>query len=205
MKARILLFVFILFTVFSFATPVFAQLANPQFGFQAGSVFSTAGSSGNMFTNSLTPRLNFGISKDFHLEVGTIFSSTRFNGFTPYYGMHPQGSESMLIDRQSGVFSATMYAFGAYQLNPRLTVSGGTWFERSSFDMSQNTMNPYQFSQNPRGMMLGLDYKVTENLRFGVEVSASSGVSPMTPGLFQHSAFPGRSHNHNPFHRYSRW
>ena len=205
MKARILFFGILLSAVLSFTSPVSAQSANPQFGVWAGSVFSSAGSSGNMFANSLAPRLNWGISEDLYLEVGTIFSSARFSGFAPYFGMHSYGSELLLFDQPSGMFSTTMYAFGAYQLNPRLIVSGGTWFERTNYDMSQNAMNPYSINHNPRGMMLGLDYKVTENLRFGFEVSASSGISPMAPGLYQRSAFPGGVYNHNPFHRYGRW
>ncbi len=204
MKARILLFVLVMVVALS-ATPGFAQFNNPQFGMQFGSSFTTAGASGSLFANSITPRLNMDVGKDFHLEVGTIFTTSRFNGVAPGYGMHAYGSESLLFDQPSGMNSATTYAFGVYRLNPKLSISGGTWFERNNFDMSQTTMNPYAMSHNPRGMMLGLDYKVTENLRFGVEVSASSGVSPMTPGLFQQSAFPGGFHSHNPFHRYNRW
>ncbi len=204
MKVRIPLLVFVLFVAL-FATPGFAQFNTPQFGMQFGSSFTTAGASGSLFSNSIAPRLNMDVGKDFHLEVGTIFTTSRFNGVAQGYGMHAYGSESLLFDQPSGMNSATTYAFGVYRLNPKLSISGGTWFERTSFDMSETTMNPYAMSYNPRGMMLGLDYKVTENLRFGVEVSASSGVSPMTHGLYQHSAFPGGFHNHNPFHRSGRW
>ncbi len=205
MKARMFIFSFILaVALFSFA-PATAQLSNPEFGMQAGTVFSTSGPAGSLFTNSLAPNLNFGITKDFHLEVGTIFSTTRFNGFTPHEGMFLHGSESMLFNQPSRMHSTTMYAFGVYRVNPKLSISGGTWFERTQFDMSQTNMNPYASNYNPKGMMLGLDYRVTENLRFGVEVSASSGMSPFAPGFYQHQASPGGFYNHNPFHRYSRW
>ena len=205
MKARFYIFSIILIVHLAIAMPVSAQFNNPQFGMQFGSMFAAGGASGNMFANSIAPRMNMDLSKDFHLEVGTIFTTSRFTGNAPNFGMLAYGNESTLFDQPSAMNSATMYAFGVYRLNPKLSISGGTWFERTSFDMSQTTMNPYQISNNPRGMMLGLDYKVTENLRFGVEVSASSGVSPMTPGLYQHSAFPGGFHGHNPFHRYGRW
>jgi hypothetical protein len=205
MKTRILISCIVIAVVLLFTSPAVAQFTNPQFGMQFGSVLSSTGGFGNSFTNSIAPRLNLGVTKDFHLEVGTIFSSTRFNGAIPFYGVQPNGNETSLFNQNSGMFSTTMYAFGVYQVNPRLSISGGTWLERTNFDMTETAMNPYPFDNNPRGMMLGLDYKVTENLRFGFEVSASSGMSPMSPGLYQHSAFPGGYNNRNPFSRYGRW
>ncbi len=205
MKTRFYIYGIIFTVCLAFTAQVNAQFANPRFGMQFGSMFTAGGAYGNMFSNSIAPRLNMDLSKDFHLEVGTIFSTSRFSG-SPGQGLFSYGSESTLFDQPAAMNSATMYAFGVYRLNPKLSISGGTWFERTNFDMSQTTMNPYAMNQNPRGMMLGLDYRVTENLRFGVEVSASSGMSPMTaPGLYQHSAFPGGFYNHNPFHRYGRW
>lgn len=206
MKTRFYIYCIIFAAFMAVAAPLNAQFASPRFGMQFGSMFTAGGSYGNMFSNSIAPRLNMDLSKDFHLEVGTIFSTSRLSGYNANQGLFSPGSEFMLFDQPTSMNTATMYAFGVYRLNPKLSISGGTWFERSSFDMSQTNMNPYAMNHNPRGMMIGLDYRVTENLRFGVEMSASSGMSPMTaPGLFQHSAFPGGFYNHNPFHRYGRW
>jgi len=205
MKTRVLLSCIVIVVVLIFTNPAVAQFTNPQFGMQFGSVLSTTGGFGNSFSSSIAPKFNLGITKDFHLEVGTIISSTRFNGVMPFYGVQPNGNEASLFNQSSGMLSATMFAFGVYQVNPRLSISGGTWLERTHFDMTETAMNPYAFDKNPRGMMLGLDYKVTENLRFGFEVSTFSGVSPLAPGIYQHSAFPGTYNNRDPFSRYGRW
>ncbi len=175
--------------------------------FTAGTSFSSFSGAGGMFTNRLAPRLNLDMGKDFHLEVGTIFSSSRISGMP--VGLVPEatlrGSGAMFQQADGHLFSTTVYALGAYQLSPRLSIHGATWFERNNLDMQDMpVMNPHAVSQSPQGMMLGFDYQVTENFRFGAEVNVSSGYNPYTPMHFQQSPF-GRFHNPSPFHRPGRW
>ncbi len=175
--------------------------------FTAGTSFSSFSGAGGMFTNRLAPRLNLDMGKDFHLEVGTIFSSSRISGMP--VGLVPegtlQGSGATFQQADGHLFSSTVYALGAYQLSPRLSIHGATWFERNNLDMQDMpVMNPHAVSQSPQGMMLGFDYQVTENFRFGAEVNVSSGYNPYAPMHFQQSPFGG-FHNPSPFHRPGRW
>ncbi len=175
------------------------------FSLTAGSSFSSFSGAGGMFSSSIAPRLNWDMTKDFHLEIGTIFSSSRISdmpmGLSPmqsYGGMMPQGDVNL--------FSSTVYAMGAYQVSPRLSIHGATWFERTSFDMMDDmpAMNAQATGHNPQGMLLGFDYKVTENFRFGAEVNVSAGYNPYGPMNFQQSPFGG-FHSPSPFHRSGRW
>lgn len=182
MKMRVRLSGVILFLFLLYAASVNAQLPTPHFGVQLGSSFSSFGSRGSMFSQTLAPSLNWDMNENFHLEVGTIFSFGRMNAAMP---------DALLAGNMQNLSSTTMYAFGVYRVNPRLSISGATWFEQADLPLFDASMTPHIMQHNPRGMMLGLDYKVTDNLRFGFEVSSSSGLSPWSPGLFRSYGFPG--------------
>ncbi len=167
--------------------------ARPAFGMQMGSTFST-GFGGSMFTQSFAPHLQFRPGQNFSLMVGTIFSTSNISGVAPMF-MNVSGAE--MPDR---FLSNTMYAFGAYQLNPRLTITGGAWTEQNNFNMMHNQMNPQAFDMNARGMMMGMDLRITENLRFGAEVSFSRGHNPFNP----YSRGAGH-YSSNPFQRRYPW
>ncbi len=194
MQINLLAVLFLLFV----ATTAPAQNGTPHFGFQVGSSFSMMGSAGSMFTHSLAPVMNWDMSEKFSLQVGTVFSTSSMNGLMP---ADSRFSGSQLFNHNAGnnFSSMTVYAFGAYQLNPRLIITGGTWVEQSGFDFMGSALDSRNH-YNPQGMMLGLDYKVTDNLRFGFEVSTSRGNNPYSPIFYQQNAYPG-GFNRNPFHR----
>ncbi len=199
MKLRIHISCLVFCVFLLVATPADAQNTTPHFGLELGTAFGTAGSGTSLFSHSLAPSISWGISKDFQFVAGTIFTSARMNGLMPHYG----SSKHALFGNQPTLMqSTTVYAFGVYHLNQRISISGGTWFERSHFDMHDSFLNPYATQQNPQGMMLGLDYRVNENLRVGFEINASRGVSPFYPTSFQHSPFYGNFNNHRSFRHY---
>lgn len=184
---------------------VFAASA-PFFSVDVGSSFTTAGPAGSFFAHRVAPRLGLAPRNDLQLYVGTVFTSTRMNnmqGLFPY-GSQLTGGEQMITGSDGSLFSATIYAYGAYKVNPRLSITGGTWVERTGFDMQHMYPEPMALQQNPRGMMLGFDYKVSENFRFGAEVSVSSGISPYAPMHFQQHPFGG-FHHPSPFRRTGPW
>ncbi len=199
MKIQIQLNLLVVLFLLLVATTAPAQNSTPHFGLQVGSSFSTMGSSGNMFSQSVAPAMQWDMTEKFSLQVGTIFSSSRVSGFIP--GQTPFPGSMPFNDISDNRFtSMTMYAFGAYQLNPRLVITGGTWFEQSGFDFMGSTLETGN-AYTPQGMMLGLDYRVTENLRFGIEVSSSRGYNPYMPNFYQQNVYP-TGFNRNPFSRF---
>ncbi len=161
---------------------------SPLFGMTMGSSFTTGFAGSSLFTQSVAPHLTLRPGQNFSLVVGSVFSTGSFGGSSPV-GMY---SGAGAPDR---MFSTTVYALGAYQVNPRLVITGGAWTERNNMDqmMFGPQMNPQAFDMNPRGMMMGMEYRITENLRFGAEVSVSQGYNPFNPYNTM-----GR-HNNNPF------
>ncbi len=184
--------------------------STPHFGVQMGSMFTSGLKGGSMFTHSVAPSFNWDVSQRFNLHVGTIFSTSQMNGMNPLfpYTPHMAGGESISILDGQRFSSSTFYAVGSYQVSPRLTLIGGTWLERNN--MHDMGMNPQAFDASPRGGMLGFDYRITENFRFGAEFNVSSGYNPFNSlynrgmygdGFDRGSGFYGPS----PFRRGSGW
>ena len=172
-----------------------------KFGMQFGTAFTTGGYGGSMFTNTISPHLGLDVSRDFHLELGTIFSSGQIRGGSTVAPFGLAGDHGAVQNLQGQrMFSTTIYAYGSYKVNPRLSLTGGTWVERRDMGEFDQQMNPMAFDTNPRGMMFGFDYKVTDNLRFGAEINMSSGVNPFNP-LHQHQFSPHRFNSSMPFYR----
>ncbi len=202
MKVRLLLFA--LFSMLSLSAwmPVSAQQVNdspfnsPSFGMSLGSSFSSGFNGGGMFSQSIAPHLQWSPGQRWELVVGTIFSSSQMNGINSF---------SPLLNSQAGaqampqrMFSNTVYASGAYQVNNKLTLTGSTWLEHNNMPQGfEAQMNPMAFGGNGKGMMIGLDYRLNENLRFGAEVRMSSGFNPYSPSFFN----PGRNSVFQP----GRW
>lgn len=204
MKQRVHIACIILCLFLLLASPAHAQQTSPGFGLEVSSMFGKSGAYGNMFSHSLAPNFTWDVSKDFQFVAGTIFSATRFNGLSSHGSF--MGGDQALFGHDGGrMLSSTFYAFGVYHVNQRLSITGGTWFEQSHYNMHDSFLNNhFDMQQNPRGMMLGLDYRVNENVRFGVEVSTSTGYSPFYPMSFQQSPFHSNFHN-NRMIRPNNW
>ncbi len=159
--------------------------ASPVLGVQMSSSFSSGFAGAGMFSQSIAPQVQFKPGKNFSVIAGSILSSSSFSGGNNFLAA-PSAS--------SRFFSTTVYALGAYQLNPRLTLSGGAWGERNNLNdmLTGPQMNPQAFNMNAGGIMMGLDYKITENLRFGAEINVSRGTDPFNPYM-----------NNNPFNSYN--
>ncbi len=206
MKIRVYITCIFLCLVLYLASPVYSQQTAPHVGLEVSSAFGTAGSSASMFSHSLAPNLTWDVSKDFQFVAGTIFSTTRFNGL-PLAASNIGGNQALFGHDGGRMLSSTVYAFGVYHVNQRLSVTGGTWFEHAHYNMHDSFLNnQFDMQQNPKGMMLGLNYRVNENLRFGVEVSTGTGYySPFYPMSFQQSPFHGNFHNNRMLQPHNRW
>lgn len=169
----------------------------PEFGVQLGSSFGTFGSGNSIFSQSVAPHVSWDMNERFSLTAGTILSSYNLGSGAP---MVLSGNGQM--SQSPRKLSSTFYAFGTYRLNTNLTISGGAWTERNNMNMvMQNQMNPQAFNLNSSGMMMGLDYKISENFRVGAEFSISNGgYNPFNP--YYNTMNP--MHN-SPFDRRRAW
>ncbi len=163
------------------------------FGMEMGSSFTTGFGGGSLFSQSFAPHIQFRPGQNFSLVVGSVFSTGSFGGNT---GLSFQQG----VEMPQRLYSTTVYALGAYQVNSRLVITGGAWTEKNNMNMMfAPAMNPQAFDTNPRGMMMGMEYKITDNLRFGAQINVSQGYNPFNPYM---QSGPFQS---NPFHRRSPW
>lgn len=169
---------------------------SPQFGMQMGTSFATGFGGTGFFSQSFAPYLQFRPGQNFAITVGSTLSTGSFAGGNPFLGA--QGNTM-----SNRMYSTTLYALGAYQVNSRLVVTGAAWTERNNLNqtMFQPQMNPQAFNLNAHGMMIGMDYRITENLSVGAEVRMSQGGSFHNPFMHQQSSFQQRS----PMHRNYPW
>ena len=181
------------------------QQSNPHFGLQLGSSFTTGFGAGNLFTQTIAPHLRWDLGQRWSLSVGTLFSSTQMSGFGAFHPMGTSFGTGQSLATPGRLFSATTYSMGAYQVNPRLIISGGAWMEHNNMpDLFQPQMNSQAFNMQGRGMMVGFDYQVTESFSVGAQVRMSSGYNHFNqlyaPRPFHRSMQPG-----NPFFRPAGW
>lgn len=217
MKRNPLIGVLFVFVLILTLTPVSAQQFNeneslfkpepprqgPEFGVQAGTSFSAGSGGFNMFSQSISPHMRWNVSPRWSLTVGTVFSTASINGVNSFNNNPLMGGGFQMGPQRA--FSSTAYAMGSYQLNPRLIISGGAWMEANNMSRSFDVqMNPQAFSMGGKGMMLGMDYRITESLHFGAQVRMSSGYNPFNP-LYNLGPLPGQGFQSSPFNRFGGW
>lgn len=207
MKA-VVFFVIIFFGINAFAgdndplfdpnVPLKSQSSSftPDFGLSIGSSFMQFQGAGSLFTQSIAPTLSWKTSNNFTIQAGVLL--TNYNpgsGFYSNNSMMNTGSGMLETDfAGSNVISSMFFVAGSYHVNSNLTISGAGWYDQNKSSvlfMNQN-MNSMFGSGDIKGMMLGLDYKFSENFRFGAEINFSSGYNPMSPlnqGVFNHGGF----------------
>lgn len=177
---------------------------NPDFGLSIGSSFMSFQGAGSLFSQSIAPTLSWKASDKFSFHAGALL--TNFNpgsGFYSNTSMMNTGSGMFETDfAGSNVISSMFFVAGSYHVNSNLTISGAGYYDQnksSALFMNQN-MNSMFGSGDIKGMMLGLDYKFSENFRFGAEINFSSGYNPMSPfnqGVFNHGGFGMSSFRNN--------
>lgn len=175
------------------ATTGFAS--QPNFGVQIGTSFSTGFSGGMQSTQFVAPNLQWSISPRLHIIAGGIFATGQFSGVSSF---SPMGLNQDMTPIPSQPFAATAYAAGAYQVNDRLTILGAGWMERSNMQHFGMQMNPQAINPMNRGMMVGFNYRITDNLHFGAQVSTQSGFSPFQR-MHHHGGFNPWGNNAMPF------
>ena len=141
----------------------------PDFGLQIGTSFSTGFSGGLHSTQFLAPTIQWSISPRLHIIAGGIFATGQFSGVS---SLNPAGMVSGMTTAVNRPFAATAYAAGAYQVSERLTILGAGWIEHNNMLPLGMRMNPQAVNPMHRGMMVGFQYRITDNLHFGAQVNA---------------------------------
>lgn len=119
-----------------------------------GTSFSTFGPGFNTFGTYIAPEISFPVYKKFSMQVGLGYSSLFFG----------QSGESMFGTNPSQYGS--LYVSGTYQINEKLTIRG-TGYKTFLLNPTpqEETVNPGAMDFSNQGLILDIDYKVSEHFR----------------------------------------
>ena len=122
-----------------------------------GTSFSSFGPGFNSFGTYIAPEISMPISNKFSVQVGLGYSSMFFSA----------PGETMFSQNNSQYGS--IYVSGTYRVNEKLTIRG-TGYKTFLLNPSPSgeTANPYGFDFSKQGVILDVDYKVSDKFRIGV-------------------------------------
>ncbi|HOY30505.1 MAG TPA: hypothetical protein PKW80_01375 [Bacteroidales bacterium] len=126
----------------------------------------------------MSPFLSYSVSPKFRLDVGASyiqgFNNSGKNEF--YFGKNPS--------------CLSVFARGNYLVSDKLLVSGAVY---KTFDLNQpqtSDLNSQKRSLNNYGIMVGAEYKITENLTIGAQLNFSDRNTNYNP-LYPHDNYSG--------------
>jgi len=137
---------------------------------EVGTTFGTSFGSGNYFGTYIAPHFSYKISPRFSLNTGVILSNN-YGGYyyNPFYG-------EQIVTPVSGFTRSFIYIEGAYRLNEKVTVTGAVYKEINLFNNSLPSAQGFNY--DCKGMIMGVDYKLGENVFIRGQIEVSNGQSP---------------------------
>ena len=140
----------------------------------------------------MSPFLSYRVSPKFRLDVGASyiqgFNNSGINDF--YFGKNPA--------------CLSLFARGNYLVNDKLLISGAVY---KTFDLTQpqtSDLNSQKRSLNNYGIMVGAEYKVTENLTIGAQLNFSDRNTNYNPLYPQDNYSGGLQQGINPYCPFSQ-
>jgi len=137
---------------------------------ELGTTFGTTFGNGSYFGTYLSPSISYPVSKRFTLSTGGYLLNTQ--------GINQQ-SEGVIYPYNPFAGSMTrtfLYIKGAYQLNENITLTGAAYKEFNVFNTPQP--NTPGGNYNYEGFIMGVDYKLGDNVFIRGQVEISNGSSP---------------------------
>ncbi len=141
-----------------------------------GYMFSVKGGGGPFMT--LAPHVTYPLTNKLSLSAG--ISGGFGNVYLPY--LASEGQSGMLPMTQMFI-----YASGNYQVNEKLSVSGSAYKRVIDVKNPNSSVHPATSFDN-KGVSVGFNYKITNNISFGAQIHVDSP-SPDYNSLFSPYGF----------------
>jgi len=159
-----------------------------KFRAELGTFFGTGFGSNYYFGTYVSPHLSYRLTPRFTLSAGATLATSFTNTFNQpentgygYPGYYPPRS--------------FVYAKGAYQVNDRLIISSTVYKEVNLFTNQDPAYNG--FESDVKGIIMGVDYKLGDNVFIRGEIEISDGYRPY--GGYPYSGNGFRPGNFNSF------
>jgi len=163
--------------------PVINQQFKPDVSFTLGTSFSSFGPGFNTFGTFVMPEITFPVSEKFAIRTSIGYSNTFYT--TP-------GAEGSLFS-QNNVQYGYLSVSGLYRVNEKLTI-GGTAFKTFDLAPRKDQVNPRAIDFSNEGIMLNLDYKISDHVR----INAAFSYQKRSPYYYYNNG--GFMNNSSPFY-----
>lgn len=169
---------------------------NSRFNLELGTGFSSFSSGASMFGNYIAPSFEYDLNPSLTIIAGGNFSFNQYNNM----------QQSLVVSSntspvQQGLTDYSMYMSGRYMINDNLLMTGSVYSEQGN--LPPLFMNQGVMDYSSRGMSMGLEYKISDNLRFGAEFGVNRTNNPYqlySPFSSPYNSRYGRSgHRFSPF------
>lgn len=117
----------------------------------------------------VAPQFNYTLNPKWSFGGGAVLSNTQIK--SPLYYSNEQTTRNPSL----GFSQSTVYAFGTYRPSERITVNALVY---KSFDISDNSKVQSQinaFNTNVKGVMVNMNYKITEHSSVNIGLNYSDG------------------------------
>lgn len=142
-----------------------------KFNVEVGTTFGTTFGNGSYVGTYVSPHLTVPITNRFSLSTGGYFlNSQAINSNSENSFYNPYNPFS------NGLTRTFIYVEGAYRLTENLTVTGAVYKEFNMFNKPPQGINSGDYDYE--GVIMGVDYKIGENIFIHGQVEFSNGRSP---------------------------
>ena len=145
------------------------SIKKPKFGMEIGTGLSHFSGGGSMVNTYVAPHLSFDVNAKLKINIGGIFVQGNTPGMSSFY----DNSQNFTLNR-AGAY--TLYAQGMYQLNKRVVVTGSAMKEK--YAIPRPKIIPGVMDLNYKSFSMGINYKITDYLKFAAEFRFSEGINP---------------------------
>ncbi|MCF8304207.1 MAG: hypothetical protein K9I94_13100 [Bacteroidales bacterium] len=173
--------------------------SNTDFNLQMGTSIGSYGGGGSVLSSYVAPSFNFDATPKLDIKAGALIMNNNFSGFQ----QSPFMSQSMGLNQN--MTDSYLYVQGDYQLNEKLTLSGGAIKKVNTYNYQQK-MNPLAKNYDYSAYNIGMRYKVNDNAHIEAQFNLIKGNPYQTPfnnyaSPFGHysSPFGGFNDPTNPF------
>ena len=121
------------------------------------------------FNTYIAPQYYYTLNSKWSVGGGAVISNTQIT--SPLYYSGEQSSQKMALNFSQ----STLFAFGTYRPSDRLTLNALVY---KSFDVHDNAKTKDQinaFNANMKGVMLNMNYKITEHTFINIGLNYSDG------------------------------
>jgi hypothetical protein len=152
---------------------------NSRFSLEVGTGFSAFSSGTTMLGNYVSPRFEYDLNPSLTIIAGGTFSFNQYNNQQLPLALNNNTNNTRPV--QQGLSNHSMFVSGRYTINDNLFLTGTMYREQGQLPYS--LMSQELSGYNSQGMSMGIEYRISNSLRFGAEV--------------------GINRTNNPYHHYS--